>query len=75
MMPASGRVLLDLSNLNQIIDIDVDGRCARVEPGVVNSDLQDRLAPHGLCFSPTQCRRTWRPWAATSSKMQAAHTL
>ncbi len=52
MMPASGRVLLDLSNLNQIIDIDVAGRCARVEPGVVNSDLQDRLAPHGLCFSP-----------------------
>ncbi|AWT51359.1 FAD-linked oxidase C-terminal domain-containing protein [Mycolicibacterium smegmatis] len=52
MMPARGRVLLDLSNLNQIIDVDVEGRCARVEPGVVNSALQEHLAPYGLCFSP-----------------------
>ncbi|GFG53578.1 FAD-binding protein [Mycolicibacterium agri] len=52
MMPANGRVLLDLSGLNRILDIDVEARRARVEPGVVNSDLQDRLAPHGLCFSP-----------------------
>lgn len=52
MMPASGRVLLDLSGLNQILEVDVEGRWARVEPGVVNSDLQDHLAPHGLCFSP-----------------------
>lgn len=52
MMPASGRVLLDLSDLNRIIDIDVASRSARVEPGVVNSDLQAALAPYGLCFSP-----------------------
>lgn len=52
MMPAGGRVLLDLSGLNQIRQVDVEGRYARVEPGVVNSDLQDHLAPYGLCFSP-----------------------
>lgn len=52
MMPAADRVLLDLSGLNQILAIDVDNRCARVEPGVINSDLQAALAPHGLCFSP-----------------------
>lgn len=52
MMPVAGSVLLDLSGLNQILDIDVDNRCARVETGVVNSDLQSALAPHGLCFSP-----------------------
>jgi glycolate oxidase len=52
MMPAAGRVLLDLSRLNRILDIDTENRCARVEPGVINSDLQDALAPHGLCFSP-----------------------
>lgn len=52
MMPAHGRVLLDLSGLDQILEVDVAGRRARVEPGVVNSDLQDRLARHGLCFSP-----------------------
>ncbi|WP_264075190.1 FAD-binding oxidoreductase, partial [Mycolicibacter minnesotensis] len=52
MMPEHGRVLLDLSGLNHIIDVDVAGRRARVEAGVINSDLQDVLAPHGLCFSP-----------------------
>ena len=52
MMPAAGRVLLDLSGLNQILEVDVENRCARVEPGVINSDLQAALAPHGLCFSP-----------------------
>ncbi|MHA3019542.1 FAD-linked oxidase C-terminal domain-containing protein [Mycobacterium sp. BMJ-28] len=52
MMPAADRVLLDLSGLDRILEIDVDKRRARVEPGVINSDLQDALAPHGLCFSP-----------------------
>lgn len=52
MMPAHGRVLLDLSGLNKVLEVDVAARRARVEPGVINSDLQDRLAPHGLCFSP-----------------------
>lgn len=52
MMAAAGRVLLDLSGLDQILDIDAENRRARVEPGVVNSDLQAALAPHGLCFSP-----------------------
>jgi glycolate oxidase len=52
MMPATDRILLDLSGLNQILEIDVDNRRARVEPGVINSDLQAALAPRGLCFSP-----------------------
>lgn len=52
MMPAADRVLLDLTGLNRILDIDVENRRARVEAGVVNSDLQTALAPHGLCFSP-----------------------
>ncbi|MDV3130224.1 FAD-binding protein [Mycobacterium sp. 21AC1] len=52
MMATPGRILLDLSGLNQILEIDVENRCARVEPGVINSDLQAALAPHGLCFSP-----------------------
>src|SRR6478752_7737067 len=52
MMPATDRVLLDLSGLNQILEVDVANRRARVEPGVINSDLQAALAPHGLCFSP-----------------------
>lgn len=52
MMPTAGRVLLDLSVLDRILDIEADKRCARVEPGVINSALQAALEPHGLCFSP-----------------------
>ena len=52
MMPGAGRVLLDLSGLNQILEVDVAEHRARVEPGVVNFDLQEHVAPHGLCFSP-----------------------
>jgi glycolate oxidase len=52
MMPTAGRVLLDLSGLDSILEVDVENRRARVEPGVINSNLQEALAPHGLCFSP-----------------------
>lgn len=52
MMPAAGRVLLDLTRLNRILDIDAENHRARVEAGVVNSDLQTAVAPYGLCFSP-----------------------
>jgi glycolate oxidase len=52
MMPTAGRVLLDLSGLDRILDIDAENRCARVEPGVINSNLQAALASHRLCFSP-----------------------
>jgi glycolate oxidase len=52
MMPTAGRVLLDLTGLDRILDIDAENRCARVEPGVINSDLQAALEPYGLCFSP-----------------------
>jgi glycolate oxidase len=52
MMPSPDRVLLDLSEMNRILDIDPTARTARVQPGVINAVLQHELAPHGLCFSP-----------------------
>ena len=46
-------IVLDTSrHMNQILDIDVDAKTARVQPGVVLSTLQERLAPHGLRFGP-----------------------
>jgi len=52
MMPSPDRVMLDLSTMNRVLDIDPAARTARVQPGVINADLQQQLAPHGLCFSP-----------------------
>lgn len=51
-MAGPDRVMVDLSGMNQILDIDAATRRARVQPGVINSDLQERLAPYGLVFSP-----------------------
>src|SRR5580693_9464297 len=52
MMAGPDLVMIDLTRLNQVLDIDPAARTARVQPGVINSDLQQQLAPHGLVFSP-----------------------
>jgi glycolate oxidase len=52
MLAGPDLVMIDLTRLNQVLEIDPAARTARVQPGVINSDLQQRLAPHGLVFSP-----------------------
>jgi len=55
-------VVLDLSrNVRRILEIDPEARTARIEPGLVMSELQRAAAPHGLRFGPdpsTQARAT-----------------
>ncbi|HEX7806178.1 MAG TPA: FAD-binding oxidoreductase, partial [Cellulomonas sp.] len=55
-------VVLDLSrHVNRVLEIDPEARTARVEPGVILTDLQKAAAPHGLRFGPdpsTQARAT-----------------
>ena len=44
-------VVLDCSkHLRRIVDVDVAGRVARVQPGLVLDELNARLKPHGLWF-------------------------
>jgi len=46
-------VVVDLSrHLDQVLDIDVEGRTATVQPGVVLDQLQRQAAPHRLRFGP-----------------------
>jgi len=47
-MPIAGCLLLGLSRMRRILDIDLDNQRMRVEPGVVNLDISKRLAPHGF---------------------------
>ena len=48
-----GCVVLDCSkHLNDILEIDTDAKRVRVQPGVVQDDLDAALAPHGLKFAP-----------------------
>jgi FAD/FMN-containing dehydrogenase len=44
-------VIVDCSrHLNKVLDLDVTGRRARVEPGIVLDDLNRQLKAHGLWF-------------------------
>ncbi len=44
-------LILDCSkHLNDIIELDVEGRRVLVQPGIVLDDLNRRLKPHGLWF-------------------------
>ena len=46
-------IVVDISkHLNRIIEINPEERWARVEPGVVRDELNLRLKPYGLFFSP-----------------------
>lgn len=56
-------IILDFSrHMNKILDIDPQARTARVQPGVIESDLQKAAAKYGLRFGPdpsTQNRATF----------------
>jgi len=47
-----GCVVLSLHRMNRILDVDVVNRTARVEPGVINIDLKNAVAEHGLFYPP-----------------------
>lgn len=51
-VPFDGGVVLSLARMNRIVALRPADRCAVVEPGVINEDLQHALAPHGLFWPP-----------------------
>ena len=48
----SGGVVICLSRLNRILDISPRRRCAVLQPGVTNLELQNALAPLGFFYAP-----------------------
>lgn len=49
---AVGGVIVALTRLNRILELDVRNRIAVVEPGVVNLELSKAAAPYGLTYVP-----------------------
>lgn len=47
-----GGIMLDLSKMNRILDIDYRNLQVIIEPGVVQNDLNKALKPYGLRFPP-----------------------
>ncbi len=50
--PVDGCVLIEFSRMNRVLEIDVTNRTAVVEPGVINADLSEMVAPLGLHYAP-----------------------
>ncbi|KRG64102.1 dimethylmenaquinone methyltransferase [Stenotrophomonas humi] len=51
-VPTAGGVVVSFARMNRIVAIRAGDRCAVVEPGVLNGDLQQALMPHGLFWPP-----------------------
>jgi glycolate oxidase subunit GlcD len=47
-----GSIVLSVARMNRILEIRSEDELAVVEPGVINQDLNDALAPYGLWFAP-----------------------
>jgi FAD/FMN-containing dehydrogenase/Fe-S oxidoreductase len=48
-----GCVVLDMSrHMDGLLAVDPDEQTARIQPGIVQDDLDDHLAEHGLKFAP-----------------------
>ncbi len=50
--PVKGGVVLDMSGMNRILEIDVENLQVIVEPGVVQERLNSALKPYGFFFPP-----------------------
>ncbi len=55
----SGCVILDLSLMDRVLEIDQDNLLAVVQPGVVNNDLKAAVAEYGLWYPPDPASAPW----------------
>ena len=51
-LPLEDGIILGLSKLNRILDIDFDNRCAVVQPGVTNLGITDAVQDKGFYYAP-----------------------
>lgn len=47
-----GGIITSFARMDRIVEVDVENQIARVQPGVVNSDLSAAIAHTGLHFAP-----------------------
>lgn len=54
-----GCIILDLSRMATVLEIDLENLLCVVQPGVVNADLNSALAQHGLWYPPDPASARW----------------
>ncbi len=60
-----GCVVLAMTRMNEILEIDPDNRLAVVQPGVVNLDFRTAVEKHGLFYPPDPSSYDWCTIAPT----------
>jgi glycolate oxidase len=51
-VPVAEGIVIGLSRMTAILDVDVPNRRVRLQPGVTNLDVTKAVAPHGLYYAP-----------------------
>src|SRR5438309_1740689 len=51
-VPVPGAVLIVLTRLNRILDVDIPNQRITVEPGVVNLEVSRSVGAHGFYYAP-----------------------
>ena len=51
-LPIPGGVVIALSRLNRVLNVDIPNRRVTVEPGVTNLEITRRVAPFGYYYAP-----------------------
>jgi glycolate oxidase len=51
-VPSAESLVIGLSRMNAILEVDLPNERIRVQPGVVNLDVSRAIAPHGYYYAP-----------------------
>lgn len=51
-LPYAGGVVISLSRLNRILEVDIPNARVVVEPGVINSNVTQEVSPYGYFYAP-----------------------
>ncbi len=51
-LPVKDGVLIVLTRLNRVLDVDIPNQRITVEPGVINLEVTRRVAPYGYYYAP-----------------------
>ncbi len=51
-MAPDGGVMVSMTRMNRVLELDFPNRCATVQPGVINLWLSNATRPHGYYFAP-----------------------
>jgi glycolate oxidase len=51
-VPVKGGLVISFARMNRLLELDVRNRRARVQPGLINLELSNAIAKHGIFYAP-----------------------